>query len=247
MENSCVIIPCRYSSSRFNGKPLSKLNNKYLMEYPYKAAKKAKNIGEVFIATDDIRISKVCKYLGMNFIMTKNNHFTGTDRVAEAVEKLKKKYDLIINVQGDEPFITSNEIEKCNQTLRNNKIFYAVNGLAKIKKIEDTINAGVVKAVVNENKEIIYFSRQTIPYPHVKVKSEIFFRQLGLYGFRRPALEIFNKFSAGPLEKCESVEMLRLIENRVSIKAFFTKINGPAVDTKSDLELAKKLINYVRK
>ena len=85
MENSCVIIPCRYSSSRFNGKPLSKLNNKYLMEYPYKAAKKAKNIGEVFIATDDIRISKVCKYLGMNFIMTKNNHFTGTDRVAEAV------------------------------------------------------------------------------------------------------------------------------------------------------------------
>ena len=242
MEKSCVIIPCRYSSSRFNGKPLSVLNNRYLMEYPYRAAKRAKNISEVFIATDDEKISRVCNSLGMNFIMTKNNHLTGSDRVAEAVKKLKKKYDLIINVQGDEPFITSKEIEKCEQSIRKNKKFYAVNGLARIEKIEDVINVGVVKAVLNENKEIIYFSRQAIPYPHVKVKSEVFYRQLGLYGFRLKALKTFSRFDAGPLEKCESIEMLRLIENRINIKGFLTNINGPAVDTKSDLDLAKKLM-----
>ena len=242
MEKACVIIPCRYSSTRFMGKPLSKLNKRYLMEYPYEAAKKAKNILEVFIATDDERISKVCENLGLNFLMTNSKHFTGTDRVAEAVSKLRKKYSLIINVQGDEPFVSNKEIEKCEKTLRENKKFQAVNGLARIEKIEDTINAGVVKAVLNEKNEIIYFSRQTIPYPHVKVKSKIFYRQLGLYGFRNEALKTFRNNLPGPLEKCESVEMLRLIENRINILGFVTKINGLAVDTKSDLELAKKLI-----
>jgi len=242
MEKACVIIPCRYSSSRFMGKPLSKLNKMYLMEYPYRAAKKAKNISEVFIATDDNRIAKVCENLGMNFIMTHSKHFTGSDRIAEAVVKLKKKYSLIVNVQGDEPFISNKEIEKCERILRENKKFQAVNGLTRIEKIEDTINAGVVKTVLNEKNEIIYFSRQTIPYPHVKVKSKVFYRQLGLYGFRENALKIFRNNLPGPLEKCESVEMLRLVENRINILGFLTKINGLAVDTKSDLELAKKLI-----
>ena len=123
MEKACVIIPCRYSSSRFMGKPLSKLNKMYLMEYPYKAAKKAKNISEVFIATDDDRIAKVCDNLGMKFIMTHNKHFTGSDRIAEAVRKLKNKYSLIINVQGDEPFISKKEIEKCERLLEKIKNF----------------------------------------------------------------------------------------------------------------------------
>lgn len=243
MEKACVIIPCRYSSSRFMGKPLSKLNKKYLMEYPYLAAKKAKNISEVFIATDDSRIAEVCKNLSMKFIMTHNKHFTGSDRIAEAIKKLRNKYSLIINVQGDEPFISNKEIEKCERILRENRKFHAINGLARIEKIEDTINAGVVKAVLNEKNEIIYFSRQTIPYPHVKVKSKVFYRQLGLYGFRDVALKTFRNNLPGPLERCESVEMLRLIENRVNILGFITKINGLAVDTKSDLELAKRLIN----
>ncbi len=243
MEKSCVIIPCRFGSSRFNGKPLSILNNKFLMQYPYEAAIKAKNISEVFIATDDVKITTVCKKLKMNYVMTKRNHFTGSDRVAEAITKIKKKYDIVINVQGDEPFITNKEIEKCDRFIRRNKRFQAVNGLARINKIEDAINAGVVKTVLNSLNEIIYFSRQAIPYPHVKVKSKVFYRQMGLYGFRLNALKIFREQNPGPLEKCESVEMLRLIENRVNIKGFITSINGPAVDTESDLKLASSLFN----
>jgi 3-deoxy-manno-octulosonate cytidylyltransferase (CMP-KDO synthetase) len=243
MQKSCVVIPCRYQSTRFVGKPLSILNNKPLLYYPYQAAKKSRYIDEVYIATDDYRISKICRKYNLNFILTSSSHLTGTDRVAEAVSKIKKKYDIIINVQGDEPFITTNEIDKCFKEISKSSKILAVNGITKITKPEDVINPGVVKCVLNSSKDIIYLSRQAVPFPHVKVKAKIFFRQLGLYGFRNEALDIFRNKDQGILENMESIEMLRLLENRIVIKSFLTNISGIAVDTESDLSLAKKIIN----
>jgi len=109
---TCVIIPCRYDSVRFPGKPLKLLRGKPLLYYPYKVAKSVRGISEVYIATDDERIKKVCKKLKINFLMTKKTHLTGSDRVAEAFFRLKK-FDSVINIQGDEPFISKSLIEKC--------------------------------------------------------------------------------------------------------------------------------------
>jgi 3-deoxy-manno-octulosonate cytidylyltransferase (CMP-KDO synthetase) len=243
MNRCCVIIPCRYGSTRFNGKPLSLLNKKPLMFYPYSAAKKANKISEVYIATDDERVSDVCKKYNMNYIMTGNKHYCGTDRVAEAYKKISKKFDIVINVQGDEPFITSSIIDSFAKFMIKNKKYSAANGVSIINNVDDILNAGVVKAVINKNKKIIYFSRNAIPYPHHKTNKSNYFRQLGLYGFRPDGLKIFIRNKPHVIERKESVEMLRLIENNVDIHAFVTKINGPAVDTEGDLEVANRIMS----
>ena len=242
MQKSCVIIPCRYASTRFEGKPLAMLNNAYLMTYPYRAAMKAETISGVYIATDDDRISSVCKKLGMNFILTDPNHACGTDRVAEAFDKLKSKYENVINVQGDEPFVSFSEIDQCNNFLNSNKNYSAVNGVAPIIKMEDLLNTGVVKVVLNSHKKILYFSRGAVPHPFVKKININYYRQLGLYGFKSEALNIFKDNNPGNLEKCESVEMLRLLEHNFDLFGFITSINGPAVDTANDLSNANALL-----
>ena len=242
MSKSCVIIPCRFASTRFEGKPLALLDNKHLMSYPYEAALKAKTISDVYIATDDERISSICKKLGMNFIITDPKHSCGTDRVAEAFEKLDGKYENIINVQGDEPFISSTEIDDCNNFLNSNKSYSAVNGIAHITKMEDLLNTGVVKVVINIHKRILYLSRMAVPHPFIKKININYFRQLGLYGFKSDALDIFKKNDPGNLEKCESVEMLRLLEQNFYLFGFITSVNGPAVDTANDLKNANLLL-----
>lgn len=243
MTKSCVIIPCRFASARFEGKPLSKLNNNYLMTYPYKAAIKAESISDVFIATDDERISSVCNKLGMKFIMTDPNHSCGTDRVAEAFYKLEEKFETVINVQGDEPFISSLEIDQCNNFLKSKNNYSAVNGVAPIIKMDDLLNTGVVKVVVNSYKKILYFSRASLPHPFIKKNIINYYRQLGLYGFKPDALNIFKNNKPGILEKSESIEMLRLLEQNFDLFAFITSINGPAVDTESDLSVANALLD----
>ncbi len=243
MLKSCVIIPCRFASTRFEGKPLVLLNNNYLMTYPYRAATKAESISDVFIATDDERISLICKKLGMKFIMTDPNHLCGTDRVAEAFYKLDKKFENVINVQGDEPFISPLEIDQCNNFLKSNNNYFAVNGVAPIFKMEDLLNTGVVKVVINSYKKILYFSRTPLPHPFIKKNNIIYYRQLGLYGFKSEALNIFKNNKPGSLEKSESVEMLRLLEQNFDLFAFITSINGPAVDTESDLNIATQILN----
>ena len=243
MKSACVIIPCRFASSRFHAKPLAILNNKPLMYYPYKAALKAKNVQDVFIATDNRKISKKCEELGMRFIMTKTNHQCGTDRVAEAFFKLRKKYDIIVNVQGDEPFIKSREIEKCVYIMRKNPKYLSVNGVAEIKNSSDIINSGVVKVILTKNSLIPYLSRSPVPYPHIKQIRFNYFRQLGLYGFRKEALEIFRKNKPGHLELFESIEILRLIENNIDLYSFKSKIDGPAIDTAGDLKTAQRILD----
>jgi 3-deoxy-manno-octulosonate cytidylyltransferase (CMP-KDO synthetase) len=242
MTKCCAIIPCRYGSTRFHAKPLSILKKKPLMFYPYEAAKNARNISDVYIATDDVRIFDVCKQYKMNCLITSRRHYCGTDRVAEAYKIISKKFDVIINVQGDEPFITSSIIDRFVKFMTKNKKYVAANGISILNNFDDVFNPGVVKVILNKNKKIIYMSRNVIPYPHQKQVEAKYFRQLGLYGFRTEALKIFLRNKPCILEKKESVEMLRLIENNVDIYAFITKINGPSVDTEGDLKLANKIM-----
>ena len=236
---TCVIIPCRYDSVRFPGKPLKLLNRKPLLYYPYKTAKSVRGISEVYIATDDERIKKVCEKLRINFIMTKKTHLTGSDRVAEAFFKLKK-FDSVINIQGDEPFISKSLIEKCLKKLKNKKV-EVVEGISPIESISDVLNSGVVKVVINKEK-IIAVSRFPIPYTQNKFSNFKYFRAVGIYGYKKKALEVFRKTKQKYLEKAESVEILRILENNMDVNYFIGKIGGPAVDTQNDLDKAEKIL-----
>lgn len=236
---TCVIIPCRFDSVRFPGKPLKNLNGKPLLYYPYKAAQKSKNIKAVYIATDDLRIKDTCIKFGFKYIMTSRKHPTGSDRVAEAFFKLKK-YDAVINIQGDEPFITSNLINKCYHELKK-KNTVAVEAISPINKASDILNSGVVKVVINK-KVIISASRFPIPYTQNKFTNFNYYRAVGIYGYKKKALKAFQNNDQKYLEKAESVEILRIIENNLKVNYFIGNIKGPAVDTQNDLDEAEKLL-----
>ena len=209
------------------------------MYYPYMVAKKTKGISNVFIATDDFRIKNVCKKFKLNFIMTNKNHPTGSDRVAEAFYKLKN-YDCVINVQGDEPFISKKIIQNCLAKLKKKDI-QAVEGLSPINNISDILNSGVVKATINDDK-IISVSRFPIPYTQNKFSKFRYYRAIGIYGYKKKALDIFRKKKQKYLEKAESIEILRIIENNLDVNYFIGNIKGPAVDTKNDLDIAEKIL-----
>jgi len=236
---TCVIIPCRYDSVRFPGKPLKLLKGKPLFYYPYKAAIETEGISETYIATDDKRIRDVCDKLNVKYIITSKTHQTGSDRVAEAFFKLKK-FDAVINIQGDEPFIKKKLILKCLNELKKKNV-ETVAGISPIDNVGDILNSGVVKATIN-NKKIISLSRFPIPYTQNKFSKFNYYRIIGIYGYKKKSLNIFKNNKFKYLELSESIETLRLIENNMDVKYFIGKINGPAVDTQNDLDLAEKIL-----
>ncbi len=239
----CTIIPCRFNSTRFPGKPLEIIGKKPLMYYPYNEALKVKEIDSVFIATDDERISKVCNELKLNYIMTSKDHATGTDRVAEAYEIISKKklFDMIINVQGDEPFIKKENIEDCINALKNKPEALAANGISNLTSINDITSHSSVKASISKGKKLLYLTRSNIPYPNIRTANIKYYKQLGLYAFRPKALEIFKNNEPSNLEKAEAVEILRLLENDVYVTTFVVDVEGPSVDTSNDLETVRTI------
>lgn len=240
----CTIIPCRFNSTRFPGKPLENLNNKPLLYYPYNEAQKNKNVDKVFIATDDERIGNTCDKLGFNYIMTSSEHPTGTDRVAEAYDIIKKKetYDIIVNVQGDEPFVNQKHIDDAINTIKGNSEVHASNGICKITDMNDLLSHSSVKAAISKHYKLLFLTRSSIPYPNVRTLKINYYKQLGLYAFKPEALEVFKNHSPSNLELSESVEMLRLLENDKIVKTFMVDINGPSVDTYNDLLAARNIL-----
>lgn len=240
----CTIIPCRYNSTRFPGKPLEILNNKPLLYYPYNEAKKNKKVNKVFIATDDKRIAETCEKFGFDFIMTSSEHPTGTDRVAEAYDIIKKKekYDIIVNVQGDEPFVNQNHINDSINSLIENPDAHASNGICKIINLNDLVSHSSVKVGISKNYKLLFLTRSSIPYPNVRTLNINYYKQLGLYAFKPEALDVFRNNSPSNLELSESVEMLRLLENDKIVSTFMVDINGPSVDTYNDLLSARNIL-----
>jgi len=236
---SLIVIPARYGSTRFPGKPLVKINGKEMVLHVYDRAKMVKNALEVIIATDDIRIYDCAKKYGAKVEMTSSDIKSGTDRVWEVAKN--KSYEIIVNLQGDEPFIDTNVIEQTIEVLENDNEVDISTPVTKIKNIEEVNDPNIVKVVFNDKNYAIYFSRASIPFYRDANIDKRYYKHIGLYCFRKESLKRFVELPQSKLEKIEKLEQLRAIEADMKIKVFKTDYDSISIDTPSDLEKLKNL------
>jgi len=234
-----AIIPSRYNSNRFPGKPLKDICGKTMVQRVYEQVKKVNLIDIVIIATDDQRILNEVKKFKGKVVMTSKNHKTGTDRLVEVAKKIDS--DIIVNVQGDEPLIKPSVIESAIEPLLLDNTLEMCTLKHLIKDEEKINNPNVVKVITDKNNNAIYFSRSKIPFARNSKKFK-YYKHIGLYVYRKDFLLDYDNMDPTPLEKQESLEQLRLIENGYKIRVIETKYNSIGVDTKKDLiEVRKKL------
>jgi 3-deoxy-manno-octulosonate cytidylyltransferase (CMP-KDO synthetase) len=235
---SAIVIPARMSSTRFPGKPLCDLLGKPMVQWVYEAAIAANVAESVVIATPDPEIVTACGIFGAEAILTRNDHPTGTDRIAEVAQKLQA--EVYINIQGDEPLIGVESIRACAEPLLNDPSI-AMGSVCSDCPDNELDNPAVVKVVLDNQKFALYFSRHAVPFarnPRVApVKKHI-----GLYAFRREALLSFASWKMGPLESAESLEQLRFLENGVRIYMAEGSGSELAVDTPEQAELVRTLL-----
>ena len=240
------IIPARFASSRFPGKPLADIGGKSMIQRVYEQAQKAKSLSKVVVATDDSRIFDHIIGFGGEAYMTAENHPSGTDRCFEALQKAggSSKYDYIINIQGDEPFIDPETVEQMAKLLDfKTEIATAVK---KINDYETLFDPNVVKAVLTMRKQCLYFSRQTVPYvrghePETWLEHADFYKHIGLYAYRNDVLEQISHLPPSPLENTEKLEQLRWLGYGYKIYATVTNYESIGVDTPEDLEKLNKI------
>lgn len=243
--NFIGIIPARYESSRFPGKPLAEMAGKPMIQRVYEQAKLA--IDEVWVATDDMRIADTVSAFGGKVVITSKEHRSGTDRCNEALSKINKAFDVVINIQGDEPFIHPQQIETLKSCFNSKEIQLAT--LVKPFKKEDgfdvLFNPNSPKVIINKRNEALYFSRSIIPYirdaHHTEwLDKHTFYKHIGMYAYRADILDEITKLPQTSLELAESLEQLRWIENGYQIKVGFTDIETIGIDTPEDLQKALK-------
>ena len=237
MKTICV-IPARYSSTRLPGKPLRDIFGEPMICRVYERASKSKLIDKAIVATDDERIFEAVKKFGGEVMMTRKDHQTGTDRLAEVAEKISD-VDLIINVQGDEPLINPNLIDDLINLFVDENLQMAT--VATELTFEDEIkNPNNVKVVTDLNNFALYFSRSIIPYPRNVGKAKVF-KHIGIYAYRREFLLKYAKMNPTPLEQSESLEQLRALEHGYKIKVLRSNDNFVGVDTEEDLKLVNEI------
>ncbi|MDD2961366.1 MAG: 3-deoxy-manno-octulosonate cytidylyltransferase [Muribaculaceae bacterium] len=246
--NYIGIIPARYASSRFPGKPLVKICGISMIERVYKRAKQA--LDQVIVATDDIRIYNAVKKFGGEAVMTSPSHKSGTDRCLEAYQKIGSNADVVINIQGDEPFISPTQIETIKNCFDSNEIKIATlvkefNSNYSFSQLEDP---NTPKVIVTKDMFAQYFSRSIIPYirgieKDNWTKNHKFYTHVGMYAYRISTLKEITSLQQSNLEIAESLEQLRWIENGYKIKVGITNFQSIGIDTPKDLELAEKYIN----
>ncbi len=237
--NILGIIPARYASTRFPGKPLVDISGKSMIQRVYEQAKKCGDLAEVIVATDDERIFKHVIDFGGVAVMTSPDHQSGTDRCAE-VALQHRQYEVIINIQGDEPYIDPEQISKLAACF-NTAGTQIATLIKKVQNEQELFNPNSPKVVVNKLLEAVYFSRS--PLPHIRGKEPkdwlnnfIYFKHIGIYGYRADILQQITKLPVSSLEKAESLEQLRWIENGYRVKVAETDLETYAVDTPEDLE-----------
>lgn len=234
------VIPARYGSSRFEGKPLELIHGKSMIEWVYKRTLLS-NLDKVVVATDDERIEKVVKAFGGVVIMTSKSHETGTDRIAEVAQSYPD-FDVIINVQGDEPLIESSMINSLMEPFINEPNLKMATLKYKLSNMEDVDNTNIVKVISDKNDYALYFSRSPIPFPR-NLDINNYYKHIGVYAYKRDFVLEFSKMPQTNLEKSESLEQLRVLENGDKIKVIETKHKVLGVDTPEDLI---KVIKYVK-
>jgi 3-deoxy-manno-octulosonate cytidylyltransferase (CMP-KDO synthetase) len=237
------IIPSRYASSRFPGKPLVMIDGKSMIQRVYEQALKCKELSSVIIATDSEVIEKHIKAFQGNVVITSIHHKSGTERCLEVLEKFRGDqndfFDIIINIQGDEPFFDPHQISELTDCFRNEDVQIATL-VKKIKSNEELSNPNVVKVIFDKNFKAIYFSRLPIPFCRSKdtrvcLKERSYFKHIGIYAYRSKALREIGTLTMSPLEKAESLEQLRWIENGYPIYVRETELESFAIDTPADL------------
>jgi 3-deoxy-manno-octulosonate cytidylyltransferase (CMP-KDO synthetase) len=240
------IIPSRFASSRFPGKPLVDIGGKSMIQRVYEQSKKSKLLSDVVVATDDDRIAEHVKSFSGNVIMTSYAHQSGTDRCFEAISKFNPAADIVINIQGDEPFIHPEQIDLIASCFEDQDTEIATL-VKKINNDSELLNVNTPKVILNKNMEAIYFSRQTIPHIRDKKISEwlnefTFYKHIGIYAYRTQILAEITALKQSPLEMAEALEQLRWIENGYKIKVKITDSESIAIDTPDDL---KKLAGFL--
>ncbi|MDB2555518.1 3-deoxy-manno-octulosonate cytidylyltransferase [Flavobacteriaceae bacterium] len=241
-----IVIPARLDSSRLPKKVLLDLKGKTVIQRVYEQCLKVSNIDAVYIATDSLEIKDICDTFTSNVMLTKSTHQSGTDRIGEAVAFID--CDIVINVQGDEPFIEPTLIEELVNSFENSEISMA-SAMSRINDVKDLQNSNVVKVAVDDQKNALYFSRSLIPFPRdfkellsfdKVLEKHVFYRHIGIYGYRKDFLVSYVNMKQSYLEKVEKLEQLRALENGFKIKMIEAKSSLIGIDTQEDYEEALK-------
>jgi 3-deoxy-manno-octulosonate cytidylyltransferase (CMP-KDO synthetase) len=253
MNKAVGIIPARWNSTRFPGKPLYPIAGKPLLRRVWDQAMRAKNLNTVIIATDDMRIAEAAFDWGAEVALTSRRHCSGTDRVAE-VAKTAKNFAYIINIQGDEPLVDPRLIDKLVEKLRSDRKVAIVTSAHQIENPAEAASPHQVKVVVDLDSNALYFSRAAIPSSRsggfsaskeggsLRKHFPLFLRHQGIYGFRRRMLLQFVKWKPTPLERAESLEQLRAVENGVTVHVLVTAKGSPGVDTPQDADALEQAL-----
>ena len=242
-----AIIPARYASTRFPGKPLAVLGGKTVIQRVYEQVKNV--LSEVYVATDDERIFEQVESFGGKAVMTRADHQSGTDRIQEAVEKTGTLADVIINVQGDEPFIQPSQIQTLMQLFDDPSTQIGTLG-KPFESIEAVENPNSPKIVTDNRSFALYFSRSVIPFIRGKERNDWFgeypfLKHLGVYAYRREVLAEVTKLPQSSLEKAESLEQLRWLQNGYRIRVGLTDVETVGIDTPEDLQRAEAFLNQI--
>jgi 3-deoxy-manno-octulosonate cytidylyltransferase (CMP-KDO synthetase) len=244
MNKAVGIIPARWSSTRFPGKPLHLIAGKPLLQHVWNRCRKAKNLDSVIIATDDMRIAEAAFDWGAEVALTSPRHQSGTDRVAK-VTRSAKRFAFVINIQGDEPLIAPSLIDRLVEKLRSDRTVDIVTAAHSFENAAEASSPHQVKVVVDASNRALYFSRAAIPFPRSPAKIR-YLRHQGIYGFRREALLQFVKCKPGPLERAESLEQLRALENGVNVHVLVIRHGFSGVDTPADAEALERKLARTR-
>ena len=239
-----AIIPARYASTRFPGKPLAVLGGKTVIQRVYEQVSSL--LDEVYVATDDERIFQAVESFGGRAVMTRTDHKSGTDRIEEAAEKIGSDADVIINVQGDEPFIQPSQIETLMHLFDAPETQIGTLG-KRFETIEGVENPNSPKIVTDNRGFALYFSRSPIPYVrgidrNLWLEAYPFLKHLGIYAYRREVLREVTQLPQGRLEKAESLEQLRWLENGYRIRVGLTDVETVGIDTPEDLQRAEEFL-----
>lgn len=241
MSEVTVIIPARWASTRFPGKPLVALRGKPLVQHVWERANRAKRVGRVIVATDDMRIAEAAFAFGAEVALTSPKHPTGTDRLAEVAGKLKSAA-IILNVQGDEPDIAPSTIDRLVRALQDDPGLGMVTAANPVTSPADVRNPHVVKVVTDLAGRALYFSRSVIPHDRDGHRGIRYLRHQGIYGYRRKVLLAFVKWKPTPLEQAEKLEQLRALEHGIAIGVIVVRRGSVGVDVPGDVAKAERAL-----
>jgi len=237
------IIPSRYESSRFPGKPLADLCGKPMIQHVYERVLRAKSVTFAAVATDDERIFRAVQAFGGRAVMTSPRHRSGTDRIAEAVEALDLEDDaIVVNIQGDQPLFEPSQVDEVVGPLREDPSIPMSTLIYKIVRPEEINHPNAVKVVFDNRLFALYFSRATVPFVRDRDKRADYYKHHGIYAYRRAFLRAFTALPEGILERLEALEQLRALEHGHRIRVVVTPHDSVEVDTPAELERVRRLI-----